>query len=144
MHLISSQYHVGKVSKSSRYVIAVSSGCYDIVVGMLFTLGTLTQVGERPKYVERSLKMSKNVLLHGHHLRRPARWSKLSWRPKPIRLRVRFGVQEQSTLKWAPRLHTSPVLDVLHMHGKIRRLTFQWLRSHAKISMESSGTTEEI
>ena len=63
MHLISSQYHVGKASKSSRYVVAISGGCYDIVAGMLFTLGTLAQVGERPKYVERSLKMPKNVLL---------------------------------------------------------------------------------
>ena len=61
MHLISSQYHVRKASKSSRYVVAVFGGCYDIVAGMLFTLETLAQVGERPKYVERSLKMPKNV-----------------------------------------------------------------------------------
>ena len=72
MHLISSQYHVGKASKSSRYVVAVSGGCYDIVAGMLFTLGTPVHAGERPKYVERSLKIPKNVLLHGHHQRRPA------------------------------------------------------------------------
>ena len=55
MHLISSQYHVGKASKSSRYVVAVSGGCYDIIAGMLFTLGTLAQVGEHPKDLERSL-----------------------------------------------------------------------------------------
>ena len=85
INLVSSQYHVGKASKSSRYVVAVFGGCYDIVAGMLFTLGTLAQVGECPKYVERSLKMPKNVLLHGHHLRRPARRSKSSWRPKPSR-----------------------------------------------------------
>ena len=92
MHMISSQYHVEKASKSSRYVVVVSGGFYDIVAGMLFTLGTLAQVGECPKYVERSLKMPKNVLLHGHHHRRPARRSKSSWRPIPSQLRVRFGI----------------------------------------------------
>ena len=127
MHLISSQYHVGKTSKSSRYVVAVSGGCYDIVTGMLFTLGTLAQVGEYPKVLERSLKMPKNVLLHCHHLKRPARRSKSSWRPKPSRLRVRFGVQEQSALKWAPQSHTGSDLGVLYIVGKIILRSFQWI-----------------
>ena len=128
MHLISSQYHVGKASKSSRYVVAISGGCYDIVAGMLFTLGTLAQVGECPKVLERSLKMPKNVLLHGHHLRSPARRSNSSWRPKPSQLRVRFGVQEQSALKWAPRSHMYSDLGALYMVGKIIPRCFQWHR----------------
>jgi len=127
MHQISFQYHVRKASKSSRYVVVVSSGCYDIVAGMLFTLGTLAQVGERPKDVGRSLKMPKNVLLHGHHLRSPARRSNSSWRPKPSQLRVRFGVQEQSALKWAPQSHTGSDLGALYIVGKIILRSFQWI-----------------
>ena len=34
------QYHVGKVFKSSRHSAVVSIGCYDVVAGLLFTLGT--------------------------------------------------------------------------------------------------------
>ena len=37
------------------------------------------------------------------------------WRPKPIRLRFSFGLQEQPALKWTPRLHMEPDLDVLYM-----------------------------
>src|SRR6185312_14301069 len=119
MHLISSQYHVGKASKSSRYVVAVSGGCYDIVAGMLFTVGTLAQVGKCPKYMERSLKGPKNILLHGHYDRRPARRPKSSWRPIPSRLRVCFGIQEQPVLKRTPRSHTESDLGALYMVGKI-------------------------
>ena len=144
INLAPSQYHVGKASKSSTYVVAVSGGCYDIVAGMLFTLGTLAQVGECPKYVERSLKMPKNVLLHGHHLRRPARRSKSSWRPKPSRLRVRFGVQEQSALKCAPRSHTGSDSAALYMVGKIIPRRFQWHQSQAQIHKKSTGIVEII
>ena len=119
MHLISSQYHIGKASKSSRYVVVVSGGCYDIIAGMLFTVGTLAQVRERPKYVERSFKRPKNVLLHGHHHRRPARRPKSSWRPIPSRLRVCFGIQEQPALKRTPRSHTESDLGALYMVGNI-------------------------
>ena len=125
MHLISSQYHIGKTSKSSRYVVAVSGGCYDIVAGMLFTLGTLTEVGERPKYVERSLKMPKNVLLHGHHHRRPPRVCTTSWRPSPSRFHVGFRLQEQAALKRMLRSHTESDLDILYMDGKIFSRHFQ-------------------
>jgi hypothetical protein len=50
--LVSPQYHVNKASKSSRHSAAVSIECYDVVVGMLFTLRTQAQVGARPKKME--------------------------------------------------------------------------------------------
>jgi hypothetical protein len=34
------QYHIGKASKSSRHFAAISIGCYGVVAGLLFTLGT--------------------------------------------------------------------------------------------------------
>jgi hypothetical protein len=69
MDLISPQYHIGKVFKSSWQAVAVSTRYYDIIVGMIFTLETLTH------HVENTSKMTKDVLL-GHHLRRQARASK--------------------------------------------------------------------
>jgi hypothetical protein len=39
------------------------------------------------------------------------------WRPKPIRLRFSFGLQEQPVVKRTPRSHTELVLDVLYMVG---------------------------
>jgi len=44
-----------------------------------------------------------------------------SWRPKTTQVQVHLGVQEQYTLKMTPRSHMVIVLDVLHMHGKLRR-----------------------
>jgi len=56
-------------SKPSRQVAAVyAKSC--VVVGLIFTLGTLDQVGARPKEMENTLKMPKDVLLLGYHLRR--------------------------------------------------------------------------
>jgi hypothetical protein len=52
IYLIPPQYHVGKASRSSRYSAAIFVGCYDVVVGLLFTLGTQAQVGARPKKME--------------------------------------------------------------------------------------------
>jgi hypothetical protein len=40
-----------------------------------------------------------DVLLLGHHLRRPARTSKPSRRPNPIRVWVGFGLLDQSAIK---------------------------------------------
>ena len=51
---------------------------YVIVVGLIFTLGTLGQDGSRPKEMENTSEMPKDVLLLGHHLRRQARASKPS------------------------------------------------------------------
>jgi hypothetical protein len=82
--LVSSQYHVGKVSKPSRYSVAVSTGIYTIVMGSFFILETLAQVGARPKDLENPPRKPLDVLLLGHHLRRPTRTSKPSWRRSPI------------------------------------------------------------
>lgn len=49
------------------------------------------------------------------------RFESPSWRPKPTRVRGRFGLQEQPALKSSPRSHTDSVFDVLYMVGKLRR-----------------------
>jgi hypothetical protein len=82
--LVSSQYHVGKTSKPSRYSVAVSVGGYTVIMGLLFILGTLVQVGAHPKDLENPPRKPLDVLLLGHHLRRPARTSNPSRRPSPI------------------------------------------------------------
>jgi hypothetical protein len=63
--------------------------------------------------------MLKEVLLLGHHLRRPARISKPSRRPSPIRVRVCFGLLDQSAIKRTLRTHPDSVFDDLYMDGKI-------------------------
>ena len=143
INLVPPQYLVGKVFKSSIHSI-VSAESYVVVMGLIFTLGILAPVGEHPKYVKRSLKMPQNVLLHGHHLRRPARAPQPRWRPKPIRLRFSFGLQEQPAIKWTPRLHTELDLDVLYMVGKIISIRFQWNRSQAQIHLKSMGIVRTI
>jgi hypothetical protein len=82
--LISSQYHIGKSSKSSRYSVTISVGRYTVIIGLLFILGTLAQVETHPKNLENPLRKPLEVLLLGHHLRRPTRMSKPSRRPSPI------------------------------------------------------------
>jgi hypothetical protein len=52
IYLVPSQYHIGKTSKSSRHSAAISIGCYGVITGLLFTLGTQAHVGARPKKVE--------------------------------------------------------------------------------------------
>jgi len=81
--LVPSQYHIGKASKSPIYSVAVSAGSYTIVMGLLFILGTLAQVGAHPKDLENPPRKPLDVLLLGHHLRRPTRMSKPSRRPSP-------------------------------------------------------------
>jgi hypothetical protein len=63
--------------------------------------------------------MPNDILLLGHHLRRPARMYKPSWRPSPIRVRVCFGLLDQSAIKWMPRTHLDSVFDDPHMDGNI-------------------------
>jgi hypothetical protein len=63
--------------------------------------------------------MPKDVLLLGHHLRRPARTSKPSQRPSPIRVRVCFGFLDQSAIKQMLRTYLDSVFDDPHMDGKI-------------------------
>jgi hypothetical protein len=77
--LVSPQYHVSKVSKSLWQVVTISAESYDVVMGLLFTLGTQTQVRSRPKKMENTQEILKDILHLGHHLRRQPRASKPSW-----------------------------------------------------------------
>jgi hypothetical protein len=63
--------------------------------------------------------MPKDVLLLGHHLRRPARMSKPSWRPSPIRVRVCKGLLDQTAIKRTPRIYPDSVFYDPHMDEKI-------------------------
>jgi hypothetical protein len=63
--------------------------------------------------------MLKDVLLLGHLLRRPARMSKPSRRPSPIRVRVCFGLLDQFAIKQTPRTHSDYIFYDPHMDGKI-------------------------
>jgi hypothetical protein len=42
-------------------------------------------------------------------------------------------------IKITSKLHTTSILDVLHMHGKLRRQPFQWHRSYVQLKSESSA-----
>jgi hypothetical protein len=68
-------------------IIVTSCHCFyrehDVVLSLLFTLGTQTQVGSCPKKMENTQEMLKDILHLGHHLRRQPRASKPSWRPNP-------------------------------------------------------------
>jgi hypothetical protein len=55
-----------------------------------------------------------------------------------------FRVQDQSALKWTPRMHPDSDCDRLDMVGKIRRLSNQPNWFHLKIHMESTGIIETI
>jgi hypothetical protein len=117
--LVPSQYHIGKASKSPIYSVAISGKSYTVVMGLLDILGTQAQVGACPKKMENTKEMALDVHLLGHHLRRPARTSKPSQRPSPIRVRVCLGHQDQSVIKRMPRTHLNSVFDDPHMDGKI-------------------------
>jgi hypothetical protein len=117
--LVPSQYHVDKASKSLIYSVAISDKSYTVVMGLLDILGTQTQFGACPKKMENTKEMALDVHLLGHHLRRPARTSKPSQRPSPIRVRVCLGHQDQSAIKRMPRTHPNSVFDDPHMDEKI-------------------------
>jgi hypothetical protein len=67
--LVPLQYHVGRVCKSSRLSIAVSARGYAIIMGLLFILGILAQVGARPREMENTPRNPLDVLTLGHLLR---------------------------------------------------------------------------
>jgi hypothetical protein len=117
--LVSPQYPISKASKSSRYSIIVFAGSYIVVMGLLFILGTLAQMGARHKEMENLPRKPLDVLLLGHLLRRLAKASKPSRRPSPTRVRVCLGLQNQSTIKWTPRMHLDSVFNDPHMDEKI-------------------------
>jgi hypothetical protein len=117
--LVPPQYYIGKASKSSIYYVVVSAESYIVVIGLLFILGTLAQVGARTKEMDNSPRKSLDILLLGHLLRSPARASKPSWRPSPTRVRVCLSLQDQFAIKWTSRTHPDSVFDEPHMDGKI-------------------------
>jgi hypothetical protein len=88
-------------------------------MALLAILGSLAQVGAHPKETENSPRKPLDVLLLGHHLRRPARMSKPSWRSNPYQVRVHLGLQDQSVVKWTPKTHTDSVFNDPYMDGKI-------------------------
>jgi hypothetical protein len=117
--LVSYQYHVGKASKLSRYYVTISAGSYTVVMGLLAILGTLAQVGAHSKEMENPPRKPLDVLILGHHLRRPARMSKPSRRPSLIRVQVCFGLLDQSAKKRTPRMHLDSVFVDPHIDRNI-------------------------
>jgi hypothetical protein len=65
--------------------------------------------------------------------------SGLRWKPKPVRLRFSFGLQEQPVLKRTLMSHTESDLDVLYMDGKIISRILQWHQFQVQIQTESTG-----
>ena len=106
---------------------------YIVIMGLIFTFGTLAWVGACSKEMENTVRNLLDVLHLGHLLRRPARASKLSWKRNPCQVRVCLGVQEHQALNWTPRLHTSSDLDVQDMYGKLTRRPFQGLYFESQI-----------
>ena len=121
--------------KSIKVAMSSSRACYS-------HMGPWPKLEHTPYNGEHVKKKSLDILHLGHLLRRPARVSNPSWRPNRCRLRVRFGVQEQSALKQAPRSHTGLDLGALYMVGKIISRRFQWVQSQAQISPESIGIVQ--
>jgi hypothetical protein len=119
IYLVPSQYHIGKASKLPIYYVAISGESYTVVMRLLDILGTQAQVGARPKKMENTKEMALDVHLLGHHLSRPARMSKPSQRPSPIRVRVCLGHQYQSAIKRMPRTYPNSVFDDPHIDGNI-------------------------
>src|SRR6185503_4652230 len=124
--------------------VQVHQSCYVIVTGLLFTIGTLAQVGAHPMKMKNTSRKSLDVLHLGHLLRRPARASNPSWRPNRIRTRVCFGLQQQPALKRMPRSQTGLDLGALGMDGKIISRRFQWSQSQAQFNQESTVIIETI
>jgi hypothetical protein len=60
------------------------------------------------------------------------------------RLRLHFGFQDQSALKWTPKMHPYSDYDGLDMVGKIKILSNQPNWFHPKIHPESTGMVESI
>ena len=142
--MVPPQYLIGKVFNSSRHSTIVSVGSYVVVMGLIFTLGILAQVGACLKNVNNTFGMDEDILHLVHHLRRPARAPQPKWRPKPIRLHFSFGLQEQPALKRTPMLHTESDLDDLYIVGKIISRSFQWNRFQAQNHPESTGIVQTI
>jgi len=61
INLVPPQYLIGKVFKSSRHSIIISAGSYVVVMGLIFTLGILAQVGAYLKDVNNTFGMAQDV-----------------------------------------------------------------------------------
>jgi hypothetical protein len=61
MDIVPHQHHVIKVFKSPQQIVVFSARYYDDIMGLLFTLGTMTQVGARLKHMENSPRMKKRT-----------------------------------------------------------------------------------
>jgi hypothetical protein len=69
------------------------------------------------------------------------------WRTNPIhncRVRVQLGVQDHLVFKLTSRLHMTSILDVLHLHKKLTRQSFQWHRYHVQLKSESSAIIKRV
>jgi hypothetical protein len=75
-------------------------------------------------------------------LRRRSKGATTGRRSSPTRLRLHLGFQDQSALKWMPKMHPDSDCDGLDMVGKIRRLSNQPNWFHPKICPESMGIVE--
>jgi hypothetical protein len=97
---------------------------YVIVMGLLFILGILAQVGAFPKEMENTPRNPLDILPLGQLLRRPSRVSKSSWRHNSCQVRVHLGVQEQHAPKTMPRLH-----------NRVQIYTYVWKAKEISIPM---------
>jgi hypothetical protein len=91
-------------SNHHNNLLLFSIGCCDVILGLSCNLGTLAQVGAYPKYVERTLKMYKEILHLGLLLRRPTRESKASWSLQSMSSSNPYGWKDNFTINiWMER-----------------------------------------
>jgi hypothetical protein len=83
-------------------------------------------------------------------LRRSSKGATTGRRSSPTRLRLHLGFQDQSALKWTPKMHPDSDCDGLDMVGKIRRLSNQpnWfhpkIRPKSKVIVETSQRSDSV
>jgi hypothetical protein len=77
-------------------------------------------------------------------VRRSSKGATTGRRSSPTRLRLHLGFQDQSALKWTPKMHPDSDCDRLDMVGKIGRLSNQPNWFHPEIRLESTEIVETI
>jgi hypothetical protein len=82
------------------------------------------------------------ILLPGHHLWKLLIAFKASWNHNPCQFQVIFGIQDQSALKWTPRIHTNSDLYVLDIIGELTMGPFQFLWTYLQIQSKSVGNVQ--
>jgi hypothetical protein len=88
-------------------------------MALIFTLGTLYQVGAYPKEMENKPRKPLDVLHLGHLLRMPASVSKPSWRPNACQVRVHLGLYKKPIVKRMPMTYLDSIFYDPHMDGKL-------------------------